>query len=342
MTRRTPATISAQNYFGPGYNLNIFLEKKDGYEIFYNWSDHLNSLSKGFIYLLKCQPGLTLTITRQSSSADFRISHEEGTNHFVRLFFVLGEAPLIQSGQQEQKITFCSNHGYLTYARNYKSGAMHCPATSFCTVGLLMEPWFVKRFSRKIEEILDLQNKDESFCSPVFMTPSINVRLHEILGCTYIDARRHLFLGSKALELMRCGLDQLNPDKEQNVSCFDLETGSMDFVHKARDIMISDIKNPPSLAKLSQMVGVNRTTLNQCFKKVYGVTVFNYLHRFRLEESKRMLRGGNKSVTQVAFEVGYAQQRTFSREFKKHFGNMPSDYLGKASTLIKTDPLLLT
>ncbi len=335
MKRRDPVIISAQNYFGPGHNLNTFLEKKDGHEIFYNWSDHLNGLSKGFVYLLKCQPGLTLAIARHYPSTALSIPFEEGTN-FVRLFFILGDGSHLQQHGQDQETTFCSNQGYLTFARNRMSGRVHCPAKPFCTIGILMEPWFIKRFSqgiakefaRKIGEILILQDKGGFFCCPVTMTPSIHVLLHEILGCTYIDARRHLFLGSKALELMRFGFDQLNPDKGQDISCFNLETGSQNFVHKARDIIISDIQNPPSLTELSRMVGVNRNTLSQCFRKVYGVTIFNFLRTFRLEESKRLLRAGNRSVTQVAFEVGYAQQRTFSREFKKHFGDIPSAYLG--------------
>lgn len=334
MKRRDPIIISAQNYFGPGHNLDTFLEKKDGYEIFYNWSDQLDDLSKGFVYLLKCQPGLTLTIARHYPSMALSIPFKEGTD-YVRLFFILGEGPLIQCHHQEQEITFCSNHGYLTYARNCNSGMMHCPATPFCTIGILMEPWFIKRFSRgtagefarKIGEMLALPNKGGFFCRPVFMTPSINVRLHEILGCTYMDARRHLFLGSKALELMISGFDQLNPDKGQDISCFDVETDSPNFVHKARDIIISDIRNPPTLTELSRMVGVNRTTLSHCFCKVYGVSIFNFLRNFRLEESKRLLRAGNRSVTQVAFEVGYSQQRTFSKEFKKYFGDTPSAYL---------------
>ncbi|WP_394698374.1 helix-turn-helix domain-containing protein [uncultured Desulfobacter sp.] len=53
-----------------------------------------------------------------------------------------------------------------------------------------------------------------------------------------------------------------------------------------------------------------------------------YLRTFRLEESKRLLQAGNQSVTDVAFEVRYAQHRTFSREFKKFFGDTPSHYLG--------------
>ena len=335
MEKQDPVIVSAQNYFGPCHNLNDFLEKKDGYEIFYNRSGRLSNPSKGFVYLLKCRPGLFLTISRHYPSTAFSISFEEETD-CVSLFFILGDGSHIQCNSREQEITFCSNQGYLTYSRNFKNGLIHCPATPFSTIGISMEPWFIKRFSkgtagkltRKIEEILTLSDKEKFFCSPLSMAPSIHVRLHEILGCPYVDARRPLFLAGKALDLMISGFDQFNLDKGPAVSCFDPAADERDFVHKARDIIISDIKNPPSLTELSKMVGVNRTTLTQCFSKVYGVTIFNFLRRFRLEQSRCLLQAGNQSVTQVAFEVGYSHQKTFSREFKKYFGNAPSDYLG--------------
>jgi AraC-like DNA-binding protein len=334
MKRRDSIIISAQNYYGRCHNLNSFLEKKDGDEIFYDWSDHLSDISRGFVYLLKCQPGLALTIARHYPATAFSIPFEGETN-YVNLFFILSEGSQIQHHSQEQKTIFCSNQGYLTFARNRMSGLVHCPAKPFCTIGILMEPWFIKRFSqgiagefaRKIKGILAIQKQGDFFCCPVLMTRSINICMHEILGCTYIDARRHLFLGSKALELMIFGFDQFNPDNGQGISCFNL-TDSMHFVHKARDIIISDIKNPPSLTELSRMVGVNRTTLSQNFREVYGVTIFDFLRTFRMEESKRLLRTGNRSVTQIAFEVGYSQQKTFSKEFKKYFGDTPSAYLG--------------
>jgi len=334
MKRRDSVIISAQDYLGPCHSLNRSFRKKDGYEILYNWSDGLKGLSQGFIYHLKCQPGLILSITRQYPSTPLSISFEEESD-FVSLCFSLRDGSHIRHHSQKQETTFYSNHGSLSCIR-LKSALVHRPAIPLCRIGIFMEPWFIKRFlqgmageyARKIEEILTLQNEGGIFNYPVFMTPSIAVCLYEIRGCTYTDARRRLFLGRKALELMMLGFDQLDPDKGQDISPFNLATDSWNFVHKVRDIITSDIKNPPSLAELSRMVGVNRNRLSECFCKVYGMTIFNFLRTFRLEESRRLLQAGNRSVTQVAFEVGYAQQKTFSKEFKKYFGDTPSAYLG--------------
>ena len=46
-----------------------------------------------------------------------------------------------------------------------------------------------------------------------------------------------------------------------------------------------------------------------------------------LRDSKKLLKSKAKNVTEVAFELGYAQQSNFTRAFKKHFGTNPTDYL---------------
>ena len=91
--------------------------------------------------------------------------------------------------------------------------------------------------------------------------------------------------------------------------------------------MIRNLENPPSLLELARQVGINKNKLNQNFRQVFGTSVFDYLRIRRLERSKELLKSKAKNVTEVAFEVGYAQQSNFTRAFKKHFGTNPTDYL---------------
>lgn len=102
--------ISAQNYYGPCHNLNDFLEKKDGYELFYNWSDHLNGLSKGFVYLLKCRPGLTLTLARHYPSTTFSIPFEGETN-YASLFLFLVTGLIFSTTAKGKKLFFVQIRG---------------------------------------------------------------------------------------------------------------------------------------------------------------------------------------------------------------------------------------
>lgn len=327
--------ISAREYLGPCHNLNNFLEREEGYEIYYCWPEDVSQVSKGFVYLLKCRPGLLLTISKHYPVTSFNISFNQETTGCIFLSFLIGKGFHVRHHNRKKPIHFDPNQGHITYTHDNQAGMLHFPKDAFCAVGILMEPWLMRRFwegaagefAARLQELLADKTTGDYFHYPLSMSATINVLLHEILRCPYKDGCRHLFLESKTLELMTLSFDQLNPGKKPGVSCFDVAPDSLNFIHKARDILIADIKKPPSLTKLSRMVGVNRTTLNHNFRKVYGVTLFDYLRTYRLEESRRLFRTGKQSVTEVALEVGYSQQATFTREFKKYFGSNPSDHI---------------
>ncbi|WP_320040349.1 AraC family transcriptional regulator [uncultured Desulfobacter sp.] len=336
MKQQDSIIISARDYYGPLHNINNFWEREDGYEIYHTWPEHLSTVNKGFIYLLKCRPGLILSISKQYPTASFSLYFKEKEDSTcIHFSFFLGNGyHVLRRHNQAQDINFDSNQGYVIYKLNSRGGRLNYPTEPFCTIGVLVEPWFISRFwegatgefALNLQDVLADKAAGGYFKTSLPMLPGINVCLNEILGCPYTDARRQLFLESKALELLTLSFDQLNPQKGKGFSGFEMTPGSRNFIHEARDIMIADIKNPPSLTELSRMVGVNRTTLGQHFRKVYGVTIFDYLRIYRLEESRRLLRAGKRSVTEVALEVGYSQQATFTREFKKYFGRNPSDY----------------
>ncbi len=51
-----------------------------------------------------------------------------------------------------------------------------------------------------------------------------------------------------------------------------------------------------------------------------------YLLQVRMSKSKELLQQKNITIGMVANEVGYDDQMTFSKVFKKRFGISPSDY----------------
>jgi len=158
------------------------------------------------------------------------------------------------------------------------------------------------------------------------------MRLHEIVSCRFHGNLRRLFLEGKVLELIALSLSGSTIEKAYN-SLFPAPfVQPPDFITDAREILIQNLQNPPSLSVLSKKVGVNKTKLNCCFREIYGTTVFDYLRTIRLEKSKELLAAGGKTVTEIAYEVGYAQQSNFTKEFKKYFGKSPSSFSSNISS----------
>ncbi|MGL4598066.1 MAG: helix-turn-helix transcriptional regulator [Bacteroidia bacterium] len=91
----------------------------------------------------------------------------------------------------------------------------------------------------------------------------------------------------------------------------------------ARDYLITHLDAPPSLGKLAAIAGINEFKLKCGFKELFKQTVFGYLADLRLEMARTALRQKQKSITQIAFELGYASLQHFSAAFKKKYGVSP-------------------
>ncbi len=81
-----------------------------------------------------------------------------------------------------------------------------------------------------------------------------------------------------------------------------------------------------SLSALARRFGLNECKLKRGFKGVFGITVFGYLRRRRMEYAAGRLNQSNSTILEIADEVGYSNPSHFSRAFEAEFGCLPKDY----------------
>ncbi len=65
---------------------------------------------------------------------------------------------------------------------------------------------------------------------------------------------------------------------------------------------------------------------SRCFHDIVGVSFIDYCTQVRMEHAKQLLENTDKSIQEIAFSVGYNDEKYFSRTFKKLTGLIPSDY----------------
>ena len=328
-------TIDAKDYFGDFHNLDPFMGTKDGYEAYWQWPGNVSS---GFFYMIKLRPGLILSVMKHQSRKPLAIGPEAVTACFL-LSYTLGgkiSTGLDNGKSTTNNIIYSSDKCYISYMPGCHGTANYQPTTPLCTISILIEPWLMSALLEEQDdrcplEIYDIAKKatrEKLLNLSLDIPPIINMKLHEILGCPYRGKMKKLFIEGKALELIAHSFWQLGSGASSHPKAFGHLRPAPDFVHEARDILITNMQNPPSLSGLCKKVGVNRNKLCNCFRQAYGTTVFDYLRICRLERSKELLESGEKKVTEVAFEVGYAQQSNFTKEFKKYFGSSPREHLG--------------
>lgn len=80
------------------------------------------------------------------------------------------------------------------------------------------------------------------------------------------------------------------------------------------------------LQDIAKALHVNSAYLGQRFRKHYGSSFNDYLHEFRIEEAKKLLRRTDLGISDIAGRVGYLDADVFTAKFKALNGVTPSGY----------------
>lgn len=88
-------------------------------------------------------------------------------------------------------------------------------------------------------------------------------------------------------------------------------------------------KGIPSIEKLANTMSVSQRYLSDTLKKETGKTSTEHLQLYLINEAKNILLKPNKSISEVAYELGFEYPQYFSRLFKKKEGLSPSKYREK-------------
>ena len=81
-----------------------------------------------------------------------------------------------------------------------------------------------------------------------------------------------------------------------------------------------------TLESLLNRFSVNKNTLNDAFNNEVSMSCMAYLEDLRVNCAKRMLQFGDESVSEISRECGYDDTNYFSKVFKKHTGQTPSEF----------------
>jgi AraC-like DNA-binding protein len=94
-------------------------------------------------------------------------------------------------------------------------------------------------------------------------------------------------------------------------------------LYAAREILMKEMAQPPTIRDVARAAGLNQTTLKQGFKAVFGDTPFELSVRCRMQRALELLREERVPVSRVAEAVGYRHPTSFATAFRRHFGIQP-------------------
>jgi transcriptional regulator GlxA family with amidase domain len=90
--------------------------------------------------------------------------------------------------------------------------------------------------------------------------------------------------------------------------------------HLAENLIILD---------LARKAGMSIRNFSRRFKNATGESFVNYVQKVRIEKAKRLLENSTSPASEIMYQVGYNDHRSFRRLFKKHTGLAPKHYRNK-------------
>jgi transcriptional regulator GlxA family with amidase domain len=107
-----------------------------------------------------------------------------------------------------------------------------------------------------------------------------------------------------------------------------------DLVEQAENLALADIDEPLHISALCRVLAVSERSLRKAFHKTYGLPPCRHLRMLRLSRARRALLSADcklVTVTEIATSFGFVELGRFSVEYRKVFGESPSQTLHHAS-----------
>ena len=173
---------------------------------------------------------------------------------------------------------------------------------------------------------LSEENKDRKYYKENDISPSMAIVLSQLFHYNLNPSIKNLYYKGKGYELLSLYFNRSeDPNAEQCPFLIDEE--NVLKIKKAKEIIISNMAEPPGLEELSEQVDLSLKKLKMGFKQIYGDTVYGFLFDYKMDYARQLLDSGSYNVNEVGLKIGYSTGSHCIAAFKKKFATTPKKYL---------------
>ena len=149
--------------------------------------------------------------------------------------------------------------------------------------------------------------------------------LNDILNCTLVGELANIYKQGKIFELLSLEISKL----QKNEDDIFLDDYDRSAILKAKEILLNNLQNSPSIVTLAKMVHLSEVKLKRGFKQIYKTSPYQLLVSHKMNLAKNMLESGEYNINEIALQVGYKFANNFTNAFYKEFKIRPKDILKK-------------
>ena len=155
------------------------------------------------------------------------------------------------------------------------------------------------------------------------LTPALLAAARAILAAPFAVRRLPLYTQAKAVELLCLLISQMESNSRKTLIVDEPPVRHARRLREAFEIVARDYRNPLTVHRISRQVGLNKMALTSGFRRLYGMSVYDFLQKVRMERAYELLQDPTTTIKHASATVGYRHPCNFSTAFSAYYGCTP-------------------
>jgi len=203
-------------------------------------------------------------------------------------------------------------------------------------VFLFTKKWLQENFIEASEKIINMVNVLIKKNQPTLIVEEMDrthyIFAHELAKEMNQDSFPLIHVKTKGLILLN---DFLNRIVSRGINHINIDqTLYYPEITKVESTLRQYYNKPmPSIPELASEFNLSPSTLKRHFKIVYGKNIQTYYLANKMAIGKSLIISKSKTISEIAFALGYSKLNSFSKAFKKQYGILPKEVNSNSTNL---------
>ncbi len=250
------------------------------------------------------------------------------SDNYIQLFFCIHQECTIAFNMEHCAINLTSGNSSMVYFKDEKMNILFNLPPKVKLIAILISiEYFHSLFSIEGNFLFNFSSfkTGKPIIEPKEINASIKLILNQLTTKQTNETLRPIFIKGKVYELLSYYFSTTSENEMEHCPYIASEETVSKIKH-AKEIIMEEMNNPPTLTDLAKKVGLNIKKLKTDFKEFYGVPVFTFLLNYKMELAKKMLQEQQLNVNELAIHLGYSTSSHFIAAFKRKFGITPKQF----------------
>lgn len=147
--------------------------------------------------------------------------------------------------------------------------------------------------------------------------------ISKILHCNYTGELLEFYRDLKAREFLCLAL---TPHNGHSVPVVRLTRHNIEMIRESKHILDNGMGRHLTITSIAEEIGMNEFKLKAGFKQVFGISMFDYMIKVRMQAARNLLLETDKPIKEIAMLTGYSTKQSFLNAFKKYFHDTPGSF----------------